>query len=138
MSLPRRPDDLHAEKFTLGYDHGQLTADTTVQLYKVPAGRTLRLDRVSYVNPTGLAADSANTFALTIQNDNTIAATVFNTDSDDDDGDDLPADDFVEATLSTTSAHRVFQAGEVVSAVFIEGGTATLPAGHLVLEGRLF
>lgn len=132
----RRPDDLHAEKFTLSYDHGQLTGDAAVKLYKVPAGRALRLDRVTYVNPTGLAASATDSFVLEVKNDAEVAASVFDTDSAN--GDDLAADTFVEATLSATDANRVFQAGDEVLAVFTETGTATLPAGHLVLEGRLF
>ncbi len=131
-----------AEKFTLLQNHAQVTGTTTVKLYKVPTGRTLRLDRVSYVNVTGLAEDPANNFAGAVHNltGPVVAATLFNTDSDldPDTGASLAADTFVEGTLSATDASRVFAAGDVVALVLTETGTATLPAGTVILEGRLF
>jgi hypothetical protein len=134
----RRPDNVTAEKWTLTYENASLTGTTTVKLYKVPTGRTLRLDRASYINPTGLAGDGTNAFAGTVQNASTVAATLFNTDTGDAGGAALTADTFVEGTLSATDGSRVFQAGDVVSVVFTEDGTQTLPVGTTVLEGRLF
>lgn len=136
--MTRRDNELYSDRWTLGYDHGALTATTTVKLYKVPAGRTLRLDRATYINPTGLAADNTNAFKGEIKNSTTLVASLFNTDGNDDPaGAALAADTFVEGTLAA-SADCVFAAGEIVSVVFTEDGDATLPAGHLVLEGRLF
>ncbi len=134
--MPRRPNVVETEKVTFLKDHAALTATTTVLTYKVPAGRTLRLDRASYVNPTGLVADAANSFTGTVKNGATVAATVFNTATTG--GATLPVDTFVEGVLSATDASRVFQAGAVVSLVLTETGTATLPAGTFVLEGRLY
>jgi hypothetical protein len=135
--MTRRAQDLEAERWTLPYDHAALTTTTTVKLYKVPAGRTLRLVRASEVNPTGLVGDGTNAFTLTIQNGATVANTVFNTNTGAG-GASLAADTFVEGTPSATDANLVYQAGDIVSAVFTEDGTASLPAGHLVLEGLLF
>ena len=137
--MPRRPDDVRAEKWTYTFAHPSLTATTTYKLYKVPTGRTLRLDRASYVNPTGLVGDPTNAFAGTVQNASTVAATVFNTDTNDAPaGVTLAVDTFVEGTLSSTDSQLIFNAGDIVSFVLTEDGTATLPAGQLVLEGRLF
>ncbi len=135
----RRPNDFEAEKFTLSYDHAALTGTTTVKLYKVPTGRTLRVDRVSYINPTGLVEDTANNFAGAVKNGSTVVASLFNTDSDldPDTGASLAADTFVEGTLSATDSERVLVAADILSVVFTETGTATLPIGHLVIEGRL-
>lgn len=127
-----------SEKFTLPKEHAEVTATTTLKLYKVPAGRTLRLDRASYINVTGLAGHATDAFAGTVQNASTVVATLFNTDTGDAGGASLTANTFVEGVLSATDASRVFVAGDIVSLVLTEDGTATLPAGTLVLEGRLF
>jgi hypothetical protein len=133
-----RPDYLReAEKIALSKDHASVSATTTVKLYKVPAGRTFRLDRATYINPTGLVGDPTNAFAGTVQNASTVAATLFNTDTGDAGGASLAADTFVTGTLGA-AAGPVFQAGDVVSLVLTEDGTATLPAGTVVIEGRLF
>lgn len=135
--MSRRPDDLRAEKFNMTYDHGAIAATATVKLYKVPAGRTLRLDRTSYNNPTGLVGDNTNAISLSINNGATVASLVFNTDTDDvPAGATLPVNTFVEGSL--VAAAVVFQAGDIVSAVFTKDGTGALALGHLVLEGRLF
>ena|SRR5688572_8236862 len=137
--MARRPNDVEVEKFTLLKEHGALTDTTTINVYKVPTGRTLRLDRVSYINVTGLLEDNANNFAGAILNDATTVATLFNTDAnlDPDTGASLEADTFVEGAF-VSEALRVFDAAEIVSLVLTETGTATLPAGTLILEGRLF
>jgi hypothetical protein len=134
----RRPNNVETEKFTLLKEHAEVSATTTIKVYKVPAGRTLRLDRASYINVTGLVGDGTNAFAGTVQNSSTVAATLFNTDTGDAGGASLAADTFVEGTLSATSANCVFVAGDIVSLVLTEDTAATLPAGTLILEGRLF
>lgn len=136
--MNRRPIKAEQERVAFSYDHGAVTATTTVKLYKAPAGRKFRLDRAVYVNPTGLAADNTNAFAGTIQNAATVMATLFNTDGDDNPaGAALAADTFVEGTLHSTDANRVLAAGEELSLVLTEDGTATLPAGRVYIEGRL-
>lgn len=136
--MTRRPNDVEAERLSLLKEHAELTATTTIKLYKVPAGRTFRLDSVQYNNVTGLAGHATDAFAGTVQNGATVAATLFNTDTGDAGGASLAADTPAFGTLSATSASRVFAAGDVVSLVLTEDGTATLPAGTLVFEGRLF
>lgn len=136
--MNRRPDLHERERVVLSYDHAALTANTTVKLWKCPAGRSFVLERASYINPTGLAADATNTFKGEVMNGATLMASLFNTDSDDDPaGASLAADTFVEGSLTATVADRWLAADEVVSVVFTEEGTATLPAGRLVLEGYL-
>lgn len=137
--MARRPNDIIAEKFEQTYDHGSLAASVTVKQYKVPVGRTLRIDRLSYVNPTGLVGDPTNTFSLEVKKNATSISLVFNTDTNDAiAGVTLPVDTFVEGTLTATDADRVLVAGDILNLVFTKEGTATLPAGHLVIEGRLF
>ncbi len=133
----RRPEPYEAEKFTLGYDHAALTDTLAVKLYKVPTGRRLRIDRISYINPTGLVGHGTDAFAGEVKNGSTVVASLFNTDTGDAGGASLAADTFVEGVLNATDANRVLAAGDILSAVFTEDGSATLPAGHLVIEGRL-
>lgn len=137
--MSRRSDDLRAEKWTYPYSQAAMAAGGTVKLYKVPTGRTLRLDRVSYINPTGLTGDNTNAMMAEIKNGSTQACLIFNTDTNDaTPGVSLAVNTFVEGTLSATDSARVFQAGDIVSFVVTEDGDTTLPAGQLVLEGRLF
>jgi hypothetical protein len=135
---PRRKNERLQEPITLSLDHGTLTATTTAKLWSVPAGKRLRVDRVWYCNPTGLAADPTNAFSLEIRNGATVVASVFNTDNNDvPAGVALAADAIVTGVLSATPANLALAAGDTLSAVFTEDGTATLPAGRLVIEGRL-
>lgn len=138
MSLIRQPDNKYEERVVLTYDHAALTDTTAVKLWKCPVGRTFVLERASYINPTGLAEDTTNTFAGDVKNGATVMASLFATDSDLAGADNsLAADTFVEGTLSSTATDLWLAAGDVLSVVFTEGGTATLPAGRLVIEGRL-
>lgn len=137
---PRRVNELEAERFTLLKEHAQATATTSLKVYKVPANRTLRLTRATYLNVTGLAEDNDNNFAGAVKNTTTVVADLFNTDAnlDPDTGASLAADTFVEGTLSATAADHVFAGGDEVLLVLTETGAATLPAGTLILEGYLY
>lgn len=138
--MPRRPfNPAEAEKVgPFPFPHAAATANTTLKVYKVPANRNFRLTRALYHNVTGLAADGTNAFAGTVQNGSDVAATLFNTDSGDAGGAALTADAFVEGVLSATDGFRIFNAGEEVTLVLTEDGTATLPAGTLIIEGYLY
>lgn len=138
MSLGRIPNNKFEEKMVMTYDHAALTSTTTVKLWKCPAGKSFVLDRASYINPTGLAEDTTNTFKGEVKQGSVVMATLFATDSDLAGADNsLAADTFVEGTLSSTASDLWVDATELISIVFTEGGAATLPAGRLVLEGRL-
>lgn len=137
MAIGRIPNNKYEERMVITFDHAALSDTTTTKLWKCPAGKSFVVDRVSYINPTGLAADGTNAFMGEVKNGSTVMATLFNTDSGDADGAALAADTFVEGTLSATAADLWLDATEVLSVVFTEDGTATLPAGRLVIEGRL-
>lgn len=130
MPSPKLPSKRQKE-FCLRVDHAQVTADTTVKLLK--ARKAMRIDQVDYINPTGLAADNTNAFAGQIKNGSTVVGSVFNTDGDDvPAGASLAADTFVTATLGTLAARKL-AAGDVLSFLLDEDGTATLPAGSFVI-----
>lgn len=133
--MSRRPNDFLQERFFLAFDHVSVTADTTIKLYKVPAGRSLRIDRVSYINPTGLAQDASNTFNIKITDGTVVIA---NWDTTTGAQGTLTADTFVELVLiEDTGSNRTLAAADVLTLLLDETGTATLPAGRIVVEGRL-
>jgi hypothetical protein len=135
-------DDLQL-LYYVGEDHVQLTADTVVRLDKIPAGRRVRIDSVSYYNQTGLALDPTNAMSLKLlKNSNlsgvgTLISAVFNTDTDDvPAGVALVADAWVTATLTATDADRVLAPGDTLDLFFDEDGAVTLPPGRIVIRGR--
>lgn len=133
----RRPNYVQAQHIPLPKEHGSVSATTTLKVYKVAANRAFRLHRALYLNPTGLAGASGNAFVGTVQKAANVSATLFNTNTGAG-GATLAANTFVEGTLSATEANTCFAGGDEVSLVLTLTGTATLPAGTLVLEGSLY
>lgn len=117
------------------------TADRTVKLFKVPAGKNLVIDGVDYINPTGLAADNSNHFEIALKKGSTKMAawstdgngTNFNGDANEGT---IAADTFVALTLSETAANLHATGGDVLSLSLDETGTQSLPAGRIVVRGR--
>jgi len=128
--------ELKAEEMgTFTYDHASVTATTTVKLFKVPTGKSLRVVQVDYINPTGLAEHADNHFEVAIKNGATTMAS-WSTDADGAGDNSIPADTFITLTNSSTDANLVAAAGDVLSLVLTEGGTATLPVGRVVVHYR--
>jgi hypothetical protein len=117
----------------LAYDNAALTSTTTAGLYVVPAGKSLTVTSVRYYSSSGLAAHASDSFAITLQarGEDTVAthSTASGAQGT------LTADAF--ATLTVVSAESTLAAGEVLRAVFTETGTATLPAGRLLVHATL-
>jgi hypothetical protein len=132
--MPRRIDRDRAQPFRIPFSHGSTTADATTKLYLVDAGQAFVIERVSYINPTGLAVDATNFFNLKITDGTNIAA---NWSTETGTNGALPANTAVEFALSATLADRTIAAGEYVTLFLDEGGTATLPAGSGFVEGYL-
>jgi hypothetical protein len=138
MSYPPRNAELNQERLALSFTHAELTGTTTVKLWKAPAGRAFRIDRILYINDTGLVADATNAFRGEVKNGATLVAELFNTDSDDDPaGASLAAATFIELDSDVEVPSRVLAAGDTLSLVFTEDAAATLPTGRLTVEGRL-
>lgn len=133
--MTKRPNNYLQERMVLTFDHPQVTATTTWKAWKCPAGRSFVIDRVSYINPTGLAVSETDHFLGEVRKGATVMATLFNTKTTG--GAALAADTFVEGVASATAANTWLAADDVLSLVATETGIATLPAGRLVIEGRL-
>lgn len=104
----------------------------------VPTAHRYRIGRVWYNNPTGLAADPANYFTIAVKG--AVSGTVYaswSTQSVGSGGNGaLVADTPVSLVLNTNSANLVLAENEVLQVTYTKSGTATLPAGALVIEGR--
>ncbi len=133
MGLPRFNADDMQQGFELSYDHGAAAVDATVKIFQIPAGKTLKVDGVKYINPTGLAQDGTNYFTVKLLKGTTVAfswSTLTGSQGS------LAANTFVDLVISATAADAVFAAADVMSLFLDETGDTTLPAGRLVVYGR--
>lgn len=127
--VPRRPS--HArERVTFGFDIPNETGDATLKMWKLP--RDFKVERVLYVNPTGLAADGTNYFTVKLLKGSTVVAS-WSTLSSAEGA--LVADTWVELTLSVTDANLVYATDDEMKVFLDETGNSTLPAGRIVVEG---
>ncbi len=114
--------------FTVSVPHAAVTADTTVPVFK--ARKRTRVETVRYNNPTGLAEDAANYFAGTLKNGATVVATIFDTNSAGAGTNSLAAG-WTDGSVVT--AERVLEVDETLDLILDETGTATLPAGSVLV-----
>lgn len=128
MASPTKPD---AEQKVLVFpkEHAQVTATTTVKLFK--SRKRIRIDRVDYINPTGLVGASGNAFKGEIKSGATVCASLFNTDTGAA-GATLAPDTFVTGT-NGTKANRTIAKDTDITLVLTETGAATLPAGTVLV-----
>ncbi len=99
----------------------------------VPVGKSFRIDRVIYNNPTGLAADASNFFVIAVKGVTSgLVAAQWSTATAAQGA--LTAD--IPVTLVNTT-NNVLAGGEFPQATYTKTGTQTLPAGSLTIEGRL-
>lgn len=132
--MTRRPNEFLHDRQTIQFSNASTAADSTTKLWTVPAGRSFKIDRVWYNNPTGLVADPTNTVNIKITDGTNIAAKWDTTTGQEGA---LTANTPVTLTLSTNGAFLTLSAGEVLSLFIDISGTQTLPAGVGVVEGRL-
>lgn len=129
MAPPKRPNEFLQERMPAPFTHAALTASTADKYFRV--ARKAKLERVTYFNKTGLAADTSNYFAIQIKNGTTVCAS-WSTQTGAQGA--LVADTPATVPLSSTATDLIFNAGDFVSFAAVETGTATLPAGHIVAE----
>ncbi len=121
------------QSFDLVFDHAQVTADTASKEFKTHPKRKFKIIAVEYVNPTGLATDASNYFAVQLKAGSTVLAswsTLTGAEGT------IAADTFVSLTLNTTPANLVLAGGTVLTLNLDETGTATLPAGKMVVHAE--
>lgn len=129
----KRKNDFLQERVVLSFDHAAATADATTKLFKVPAGRKLKIDAVDYINPTGLAADATNAFIVKLLKGSTVVAswsTLTGAEGA------IAANTFVSLVLSATAADLTFDAADIMSLFLDEQADTTLPAGRVVVHAR--
>jgi len=125
--------------FTVAGLTGGASADTTgatlaVKLFT--AQRTMRVDKIEYVNPTGLAGHGSNYWEIALKKTTTVIGQ-WSTDSDVAGQGTLTANAVVNPVLSSTDADLVIAADEVVSLALTKvASAANLPAGRLIVHGR--
>jgi hypothetical protein len=120
------------ERVLFAYDHVQVTADTTIQLFRIPAGKKFRLLSAEYINVTGLTQDASNYFDIKVLKGSTVMAN-FSTLTGAQGT--IAADTFVDLVNSATDANLVAAAADAIKLFLDETGTATLPAGRIVIHG---
>lgn len=130
-----RKNEVIQERVVLSFDHPAVTSTTTWKFFKVPAGRKLRIDAVEYLNPTGLAEDASNIFALAVKQGSTTVGSL-STDSAAVADASIAANTFTTMTPSATAADLTAPAAAELSLVATETGTASLPAGRIVVHAR--
>ena len=130
----RRKDKYRSEKITLSYDPASTAASAANILYTVPAGRRLRITRVMYNNPTGLAGNVSNFYVIQILN---AALQAFSWSTSTAGQSTLTANTPVEFVKNATDANAVLPAGTSLSYSAVLTGAATLPAGRVVIEADL-
>jgi hypothetical protein len=117
-------------------DHAQATADATTKVYKTHPTRHFVVERVDYINPTGLAADATNVFNIKLRNNSNANAVIANWNTLTGQNGTLTANTWVAMTLTSTAADLVLAPGSELDLFNDESGDTTLPAGKLVLHGR--
>lgn len=112
--------------------HAQATADTTQYLIETPADRWFVLEEAVYYNATGLAADATNFFNIKVQDQTPTVYANWSTETGKEGT--ITADTPVRMTLGASVA---IPPNSLIDLMLDEDATATLPAGEIVLTGRL-
>lgn len=138
--MARLPQTKYAERLRDRVPNASLSATASEKLgCVVPAGQSYRIDAVTYTNPTGLAASASNFFVIALKG--AISGVVYASWSTCTTGAGgngaLVANTPTALVLNSTDANLVAAAGEQLQAIYTLTGTQTLPAGVLVIEGRI-
>ncbi len=120
--------------FAGGVDASSHNATYTKQL--MTAQRAMRIDKVEYVNVTGLAGHATLYWEIALKKGTTVMAQ-WSTDSDVVGQGTITADTLINLVLSGTDSALVTASGDVLKLVLTKVSTAAnLPAGRIVVHGR--
>ncbi len=128
MSGPNQPEGSR-ELFQVSLDNASLTADTTVVL-DTPT-RRFRVVESRYYNATGLVAHAANYFNIKVLLGATVAA---NWSTETGEEGTIAAATTVSFSAPSDISDSAAAGGTLLSVLYDETGTATLPAGRLVID----
>lgn len=131
----RRPNHFLQDDFAVDYGHPSLTANETNDIFTVPADRSAVIDRVLYVNPTGLAASDTSYVVVTVLCNGQVAASWSTKLTGGNGG--FTAGSQVAPAVSAIAANINAAAGQKIQFEVTVTGTPTLPAGAIRVEGRL-
>lgn len=134
MTIPRRPSR-EQEQAEFIFSHPEVTATTLTKEWLNKSGRQFKVDKISYVNPTGLAGHADNHFAVQIKQGSVVVG-AWSTDSDVVGQGTIAANTWIQLVLSATPADLIVEPDEGLDLNLLEGGTATLPVGKVVVCGR--
>ncbi len=113
-----------------------LAESATRAIKLMTAQRGMRIEKVEYVNPTGLAGHGSNYWEIALKKGSTVMAQ-WSTDSDVVGQGTLTADALVNPVLSATDANLCAAAGDVLSLALTKvASAANLPPGRLIVHGR--
>lgn len=124
--MSRRNNEFLITPYHFPVQHAALTATTTVKVF-VATERTIVLG-AQYLNPTGLVLDASNGFAIELRKGSTVVANGISTTVAA-----VAANTHIAMTVVSDGAN-VLEAGDVLTAVFTETGTANLPIGSFQLK----
>lgn len=109
-------------------------AASTISVKMLTAQRTMRVEKIEYVNPTGLAGHASNYWTIALLKNGTVIgswSTATAAQST------LTANAIVNLVLSATDADLVLAAGDVLSYSLTKAASAAnLPGGRLAIHGR--
>lgn len=123
--MSRRNNEFLIAPYHFPVQHVALTATTTVNVF-VATERTIVLG-AQYLNPTGLALDASNGFSIELRKGATVVANGISTTV-------AAVAANAHVAMTVVSGANVLEAGDVLTAVFTETGTATLPIGSFQLK----
>lgn len=134
--MVRRKNQFLGDKVTISLDHVSTNATLSVKMWKTPAGRALRIERMAYINVTGLATDATNYFDVNVVHGaGPTNAGKWSTLTGAEGA--IAANTFIDLTKNATDANLVVPPGTEISLSLVKTGTQTLPAGRVVIEGTL-
>ncbi len=118
-----------------GADAATTGATLVTKLTKV-SGLRLHVDRVEYINPTGLAGHGSNYWEIALKNGSDVIAQ-WSTDSDVAGQGTITANTPIDLVLATDHSLLALDSGETLSLALTKfASAANLPAGRIVVHGR--
>jgi hypothetical protein len=131
MGTNSRPATNYQIPVEIQSDNVSTAASLTKKIHKVRTGRKMRINQVTYTNPTGLAVDTSNFFVLELRNGSTSICSMTTHDTA------IVADTPIDIPLNATDANAVLASGDILTFVLTKTGTQTLPIGLFIIHATL-